>query len=84
MCNSPLFLSEHKYEDGFGWPAFYDEHPLANIKKIENHELDYVRSEAVCSNCNSHIGFIFADGPVDKTGTRYSVNSAALTFEGVE
>lgn len=81
MCGTGLFSSEDKYEDGFGWPAFYDELPQARIKQKEDHTLDYVRSEARCEKCDSHLGYIFADGPRDKTGKRYCINSVSLRFQ---
>lgn len=78
MCNIPLFTSEQKFDSGCGWPAFWDEIKEANIRKISDTSLGMVRTEVRCSNCNSHLGHIFNDGPKEKTGIRYCINSASI------
>lgn len=93
VCGNPLFSSETKYDSHSGWPAFWDTAPatpsaklggrVANpnaVKKREDTSLGMRRTEALCANCGAHLGHIFTDGPRDKTGLRYCINSLALDF----
>lgn len=76
----PLFSSKDKYDSGCGWPAF--------TKPIEDKEIirkvDYshgmVRTEVRSKDADSHLGHVFTDGPKDKGGLRYCMNSASLEF----
>jgi peptide-methionine (R)-S-oxide reductase len=80
-CGAPLFSSETKFESGSGWPSFYK---AADENKIELHDdnsLGMKRTEVVCANCGSHLGHLFHDGPKDKTGMRFCINSACLAFQ---
>ena len=81
VCDIPLFTSEHKYDSGCGWPAFWGEMEGANIKKISDHSFGMIRTEVRCSNCDSHLGHIFDDGPKEKTGVRYCINSASIDLK---
>jgi len=79
-CQTDLFTSETKYDSGCGWPAFFE----ANKDKIEtkeDHTLGMKRVEVTCKNCGSHLGHVFDDGPKDKGGKRYCINSVSLKFE---
>lgn len=77
---TPLFCSKHKYDSGSGWPSFYK--PISNnsIKNSEDYRLGYKRTELKSIKSNSHLGHVFEDGPSNKTGLRYCINSASLRF----
>lgn len=78
-CGAALFSSATKYDSGSGWPSFYD----AIKDKVET-RLDQShgqqRVEVICRQCGGHLGHVFEDGPKDKTGQRYCINSLALDF----
>lgn len=76
----PLFSSTDKYDSGCGWPAFskpIDKHLL--VEKADNsHGMQ--RIEVKSRTGNAHLGHVFEDGPTDKGGLRYCINSASLRF----
>lgn len=77
-CNIPLFESSSKFDSGCGWPSF-DESIKGTVEYVLDKSHGMIRTEIVCSNCGSHLGHIFPDGPT-KTGNRYCVNSVSLDF----
>lgn len=79
-CRIPVFKSDHKYESHSGWPSFYDVFDEDNIVLKEDYSLLGQKRIEVESKCGEHLGHVFPDGPQDKTGLRYCINSAALEF----
>ncbi len=80
-CGTELFSSETKFASGCGWPSYYD--AIDKSKIIEKIDITHgMRTvEVLCKNCGGHLGHIFNDGPKDKTGLRYCINSVSLAFE---
>jgi peptide-methionine (R)-S-oxide reductase len=83
-CGTELFSSETKFVSGCGWPSYYDAIDKNKIEEKVDRTLRMKRIEVLCKNCGGHLGHVFNDGPRDKTGLRYCINSAALDFEKTE
>ncbi|MGZ9413898.1 peptide-methionine (R)-S-oxide reductase MsrB [Mycoplasma sp. 5370] len=77
---TPLFKSDDKYDSGCGWPAFSK--PIEEDIITEHNDFSHnmIRVEVKSKNANSHLGHVFTDGPKDKGGLRYCINSASLRF----
>lgn len=80
-CGNPLFASDTKFESNSGWPSFYDVVKEGNVELREDFSHGMRRVEVVCGQCESHLGHVFEDGPRDKTGLRYCINSVALDLD---
>ncbi len=79
-CGVELFSSEMKFESGSGWPSFYDVARAGTVELHDDKSFGMVRTEATCANCGAHLGHVFPDGPAEKTGQRYCINSCSLDF----
>lgn len=80
-CGTKLFDSGSKYDSGCGWPAFYKTAEEGQVIEKLDKSFGMIRTEVLCGNCGGHLGHVFPDGPKDKTGMRYCINSAALKFD---
>lgn len=78
-CGVKLYESMHKFDSGTGWPSF-DRGVDENIEYDVDYKIGYARTELKCSNCGSHLGHMFNDGPQETTGNRHCINGAALNF----
>jgi peptide-methionine (R)-S-oxide reductase len=83
-CGQALFSSDTKFESGSGWPSFWDMIEEGSVELKHDYSHGMVRTEVVCSRCDSHLGHVFDDGPRDQTGLRYCINSLSLNFEADE
>ncbi len=80
VSGEPLFASSDKFESGCGWPSFTKPIEPANINERHDASHDMIRTEVRSVHADSHLGHVFPDGPRDRGGLRYCINSAALRF----
>lgn len=78
VSGEPLFASADKYESGCGWPSFTK--PIANVTEHRDVSHGMIRTEVRSKHGDSHLGHVFPDGPPDRGGLRYCINSASLRF----
>lgn len=80
VSGEPLFASSDKYESGCGWPSFTKPIEPANVSELHDETHGMVRTEVRSTHGDSHLGHVFEDGPQDRGGLRYCINSASLRF----
>ena len=80
VSGEPLFASTDKYESGCGWPSFTKPIENQNVSEIKDFSLGMTRTVVRSTHADSHLGHVFPDGPRDRGGLRYCINSASLRF----
>ncbi|MFV0798610.1 peptide-methionine (R)-S-oxide reductase MsrB [Brucella sp. MAB-22] len=80
VSGEPLFASADKYESHCGWPSFTKPIEPANVAELNDISHGMVRTEVRSAHGDSHLGHVFPDGPIDRGGLRYCINSASLRF----
>ena len=80
VSREPLFASADKFNSGTGWPSFTKPFVPANVNELRDTEHGMVRTEVRSTHGDSHLGHVFNDGPADRGGLRYCINSASLRF----
>ena len=80
VSGEPLFSSNDKYDAGCGWPSFTKPIEKRGISEKRDQSFGMERVEVRSKEADSHLGHVFTDGPQDKGGLRYCINSAAIQF----
>lgn len=80
VSGEPLFASSDKYDSGCGWPSFTKPIEPAHVCELEDRTHGMIRTEVRSAHGDSHLGHVFPDGPRDRGGLRYCINSASLRF----
>jgi peptide-methionine (R)-S-oxide reductase len=80
VSGEPLFASSDKYESGCGWPSFTKPIEPLHVRELRDTSHGMIRTEVRSSHGDSHLGHVFPDGPPDRGGLRYCINSASLRF----
>jgi len=80
VSGEPLFASSDKFESGCGWPSFTKPIEPANVNELRDTSHGMIRTEVRSAHGDSHLGHVFTDGPRDRGGLRYCINSASLRF----
>jgi peptide-methionine (R)-S-oxide reductase len=80
VSGEPLFASSDKFDSGCGWPSFTKPIEAVNVNEIRDSSHGMVRTEVRSTHGDSHLGHVFDDGPEDRGGLRYCINSASLRF----
>ena len=80
VSGEPLFASSDKFESGCGWPSFTKPIDSEHVNELRDMTHGMVRTEVRSTHGDSHLGHVFEDGPADRGGLRYCINSASLRF----
>ncbi|EDQ33389.2 methionine-R-sulfoxide reductase [Hoeflea phototrophica DFL-43] len=80
VSGEPLFASSDKFDSGCGWPSFTKPIEPANVAELRDSSHGMIRTEVRSKHGDSHLGHVFPDGPQDRGGLRYCINSASLRF----
>jgi len=80
VSGEPLFASSDKFESGCGWPSFTRPIEPANVNELRDSTHGMARTEVRSAHADNHLGHVFPDGPRDRGGLRYCINSASLRF----
>ena len=80
VSGEPLFASSDKFESGCGWPSFTKPIEPAHVSELRDTSHGMIRTEVRSTHGDSHLGHVFPDGPEDRGGLRYCINSASLRF----
>jgi len=80
VSGEPLFASSAKYDSGCGWPSFTKPIEPACVNELRDTSHGMIRTEVRSTHGDSHLGHVFPDGPADRGGLRYCINSASLRF----
>jgi len=80
VSGEPLFASSDKFESGCGWPSFTKPIEPRNVNELKDASHGMIRTEVRSAAGDSHLGHVFDDGPPDRGGLRYCINSASLRF----
>lgn len=80
VSGEPLFASADKFDSHCGWPSFTRPIEPAHVNELRDTTYGMVRTEVRSAHGDSHLGHVFPDGPADRGGLRYCINSASLRF----
>jgi peptide-methionine (R)-S-oxide reductase len=80
VSGEPLFASADKFDSSCGWPSFTKPIEPANVSELRDSTHGMIRTEVRSTHGDSHLGHVFPDGPQDRGGLRYCINSASLRF----
>jgi len=80
VSGEPLFVSSDKYDSGCGWPSFTKPIDNGHVNELRDTAHGMTRTEVRSQHGDSHLGHVFPDGPADRGGLRYCINSASLRF----
>ena len=81
QCGNVLFTSDSKFDSGTGWPSFNNPVITENIETKIDDSHSMRPMEVLCKHCGAHLGHLFDDGPIEKGGKRYCINSVCLDFK---